>query len=493
MRVTVHMQIFGNCVCRLALSLLVGYVVFSSTGCSRSLPKGAIGNIGTYNYSPSIIQTGNTLQVWWCGQGVNPLNPSQDTDLIYYSSVDATTLDFSHPEPVLSENPGTWDAAFTCNPKVIGGVFVNPLGDGQTYSLAMYYVATAFGDGTNNSIGVAFSNDGTHWIKYPRPVIQSSIPGGYGVGQPSLYNADHKAAVTLVYEDTNPTNHHVAANSSDGIHFTIQGTVTTDGLDPDNPNPTWGDMALDASTGDWYAVFNRPIRPSTTTGGIVERGQYGVELYKINQNSLVTGKSPWKQLATIDTNSTGFECNFIAGFVHDAFGTLNLPFYPAIKMYSSVAYPQPSWQASPAEAGTAAGIGYWVLWPMEWTPSTNDEISLNRYFNGAVHEVTTGWIDSSAGFQLQQPLGHLYAHPENGATLAIYGCKNGESDYFISLDVNCEGQRVLGKNGYAYSQPIPGAGMIPLYRCSTATDHFASSDPQCEGQTTDRMLGYILP
>jgi hypothetical protein len=493
MGANVRMSVLRNRLLRSVLSFVIANIALSLTGCSRSLPKGAVGNIGTYNYSPTIIQSGNTLQVWWCGQGVNPLNPSQDTDAIYYSSADATSLDFSHPVIALSENPGTWDSAFICNPKAIGGVFTNPLGDGQTYNLALYYVATSFGDGSNNSIGVAFSNDGIHLHKYPHPVIQSSLPGGYGVGQPSLYNADHKSAVTLVYEDSNPSNHHVAAVSTDGIHFTVQGTVTAKGLDPDNPDATWGDMALDSNTGEWYALFNRPIRPAATTGGVIERGQYGVELYKIRQESLITGNSPWKQLATIDTNTNGFECNFIAGFVHDTYGNLNLPFYPAIKMYASVAYPQPSWQASPAEAGTAAAIQSWILMPMEWMPNANDQLALNRYFNGNVHEVTTGWIDGSAGFQLDKQLGHLYSHPENGATLAVYGCKNGDSDYFLSLDVNCEGQRALGKNGYAYEQPVPGVGMVPLYRCSTATDHFASSDPKCEGQTTERMLGYILP
>jgi len=487
------MSVLRNGIFRSVLSFVIANIVLFSAACSRSLPKGAVGNVGTYNYSPSAIQTGNTLQVWWCGQGVNPLNQSQNTDVIYYASVDPTTLDFSHPTLVPSESPGTWDSAFLCNPKVIGGVFANPIGDGQTYNLAMYYVATSFGDGTNNSIGVAFSNDGIHWNKYPQPIIQFTVPGAYGVGQPSLYNADHKSAITLVYEDSYPSNHHVAAVSIDGIHFTVQGTVTTKGLDLDNPDPTWGDLALDSNTGEWYAVFNRPWRPSATTGGIVERAQYGVELYKIRQDSLVTGNSPWRQLTTIDTNANGFECNFIAGFVHDAYGTLNLPFYPAIKMYTSVAYPQPSWQASPAEAGTAAGIGYWILWPMQWMPNTNDQLALNRYFNGTVHEVTTGWIDSSAGFQLQQQLGHLYPHPENGATLPLYGCKNGDSDYFISLDVNCEGRRVLGKNGYAYTGLVPELGVVPLYRCYTGTDHFASSDPKCEGQTTEKLLGYILP
>ena len=170
--------------------------------------------------------------------------------------------------------------AFTCNPKVIGGVFENPLGDGQTYSFAMYYVATAAGGGTDNRIGAAFSNDGIVWKKYPQPVIQSASQAGYGVGQPALYNADHKSAITMFYEDNYPTVHYVAAVSTDGLHFKVQRTLTSNGLDQDDPQASWESMTYDAAAGEWYAVFNRPLRPPSATGGVLERGQYGIELYK---------------------------------------------------------------------------------------------------------------------------------------------------------------------------------------------------------------------
>ena len=118
-------------------------------------------------------------------------------------------------------------------------------------------------------------------------------------------------------------------------------------------------------------------------------------------------------------------------------------------------------------------------------------MAFNRYSNGTYHEVTTGWVDSS--FKLQGTLGHLYEAPQQGATLAFYGCKSGSTDYFVSLDHECEGQRILGKNGYAYANPVTGMNLVPLYRCSTNRDHFVSSDAKCEGQTTDKLLGYVLP
>lgn len=476
--------------------VFLGATLVFFLGCSGSLPPGAIGNLGRYNYSPSIIEDGNTRRFWWCSQGRNPNDPSMDTDAIYYASMNLSTQVVSSPVLVLAENPGTWDAAYTCNPKVIGGVFENPLGDEQNYSYAMYYVATSLVNGTSNSIGVAFSNDGIHWAKYPNPVIASSAPvgsNGYGVGQPALYNSDHKAAITMFYEDWNSSVHHVAAVSKDGVHFLVQGTLTLNGLDADDPNASWGDMSYDSSVGEWYAIFNRPLRPQSTTGNVPERGQYGVELYKIPQNAIFTGSSPWQQIVTMDTNSTGFESNFIAGFVHDMWGNLNVKSYPTIQMYTSVSYPQPTWDATPAEAGSSASLNTWIIMPMSWAPQTSPALPLNRYFNGTVHEVTTGSISQNGGFRLEGVPGYVDANPLRGATVPLYGCKAGQSDYFISLDVNCEGERVLGTEGYAYAHPISGMNLVALYRCSTGYDHFVSTAPDCEGQKTDELLGFVTP
>jgi hypothetical protein len=463
-------------------------------GCSGPhLPPGGVGIAGQYNYSPSMIEKENTLQFWWCSRGTNPNDSSQTSDAIYYASMKLPSQNFSSPVLALAETPGAWDSVYTCNPKVIGGVFENPIGDGQTYSYAMYYVATNTALGINNSIGVAFSNDGIHWKKYPQPVIASTSQTGYGVGQPSLYNADHKSAITIFYEDSNPFQHHVAAVSTDGLHFALQGSLTTNGLDADDPNPSWGDMSYDAKAREWYAVFNRPLRPPSTTGDVAERGQYGVEIYKIPQNAILTGDSPWQLLTTIDTNSTGLESNFIAGFVHDMYGNVNIASYPTIQIYTSVSYPQPSWDATPSAAGSSANINNWILLPMSWEPDASTALPFNRYFNGRAHAVTTGPLSMQAGFQLQEVLGHLYANPQQGATLPFYGCKGGQTDYFVSLDVNCEGQRALGKNGYGYPQPVPGLNLVALYRCSTGYDHFVSTDPNCEGKKTDELLGYAAP
>ena len=355
----------------------------------------------------------------------------------------------------------------------------------------MYYVGISISGG-NNRIGVAFSNDGTVWKKYPHPIIFSSSEAGYGVGQPALYNADHRAAISMFYEDTNPTVHHIAAVSTDGVHFTMQVTLTANGLDSDDPDAIWGDMSYDAKQGEWYAVFNRPLRPPSTTGGVWERGQYGIELYKIPQSALLTGTSPWQELATLDTNSTGYESNFIAGFVRDLYGNINVASYPTIQMYTSVSYIEPSWDATPAEAGYSATQANWVLMPMQWKPNSSTTVPLNLYFNGRVHEVTTGGRARAAGFKRRR-FSVIFTRVRSRARATVSTAVKSEKDYFVSLDVACEGQRTLGKDGYGYPRPVSGLNLVALYRCSTGYDHFVSQDPKCEGHMMEKLLGYALP
>jgi hypothetical protein len=462
-------------------------------GCGVSfapLPAGAIaGRAGIYDYSPSVIQSGNVEQIWWCGSAYNPTDRTQFSDTIEYESINLTTHARYGPVPVLAETQGAWDSVYTCNPKVVRGSFANPLGDGESFTYAMYYVATNSLAGTSNSIGVAFSNNGISWRKYPGPIISPQTQNNaYGVGQPAVFNKDQHQAIQIFYEYCCDNISHVEAISSDGVHFTTVGTLTTNGLV--SGGQTWGDMAYDPGSGDWYAGFDSALRSPATTGGLLERGYYGIQLYRIPDASLLTGSTPWELLTNIDTNLTGYEANFIPGFVRDMYGNL-IP-NPAIQLLPSVSAPPPTWNASPAAAAFAGNIPHWKISSFAWTPNP-PPTPLNRYFNQTSHEVTTGWIDPNGGFSLQSTLGHLYQSPQKGATVAFYGCKSLSTDYFVSVDSACEGHRILGINGYGYARPVPGLNLVALYRCQTSTDHFVSTDPKCEGSSTQELLGYVLP
>lgn len=463
-------------------------------GCGFSyspLPAGSVaGRAGVYDYSPSVIQNGNLRQMWWCGGDANPQYFSQFSDSIQYESFNLAANTHYGPVAVLSETPNAWDSVYTCNPKVIQGSFANPLGNGQSYTYAMYYVG--LGSVSNNSIGVAFSNDGIVWAKYPRPIVSPASQTGYGVGQPAVYNTDHNAAIRMFYEDSGVFTSHIEAISTDGVHFTALGTLTTSGLDPNNPQASWGDMAYDDVSGYWYAAFNDPPRDLWTTGQVIERGQYGIQLYRIPDGSLLTGSTPWQMLTTIDTCLTGYEANFLAGFLRDPYGNLNVGSYPTIQMYTSISNPAPAWNASPAAAAASADPSHWDIGSATWVPG-NPLRTLNQYSNQTTHEVTTGWTDPKGGFSLETTLGHLYESPQQGATIPFYGCKSGSTDYFVSVDPACGGSRILGTNGYGYAHPVAGLNLVALYRCNTGADDFASNDPGCGGHATGQLLGYTLP
>ena len=474
----------------IALSVIIG-----AAGCGMSfssLPPGSVaGRARTYDYSPSAIQSGNVLQLWWCGADDNATDRTQISDTIEYESINLATNARYGPVPVLSETQFAWDSNFICNPKVINGSFANPLGDGKTYTYAMYYVG--LGATSNNHIGVAFSNDGISWKKYPQPVISSASEESYGVGQPALYNSDHKSGIWMFYEDTNPIEHHVKTVSTDGVHFTPVAWLTTAGLIPDPPDPTWGDMAYDPVTNYWYAVYNLEDRDPATTGNIQERGPYGVALYRIPDASLFTGTTPWELLTIVDTGVTGYESNFLAGFLRDPYGNLNIGPYPSIQMFTSISNPPPPWNATPLLAGVYGGINYWDISSFTWTPN-HPLRALNQYFNQTSYEVTTGWVDPKGGFTLQSTLGHLYESPQQGATVPFYSCKSGSTNYFVSLDFGCEGGRILGTNGYGYSKPMAGLKLVPLYHCSTTTGpNVVSKNSGCQGQASGQLLGYALP
>ena len=234
----------------------------------------------------------------------------------------------------------------------------------------MYYVGLGSDPESNNYIGVAFSNDGMSWKKFPYPVISPETSKGYGVGQPAAFNSNHQGAILLFYEDDSLYPRHVEAKSSDGVHFVTVGTLTTNGLDASNQS--WGDIAYDPANGYWYAGFNTPPAIHRPRGGVMERGSWGVELFRICDASLLTGATPWELLAIVDTNLNGYEANFLPGLARDMYG--NLVSGPAIQMYTSISNPPPRWNATPEAAGNSGDISNWNIASATWTPGS----SINR-------------------------------------------------------------------------------------------------------------------
>lgn len=474
-----------------ALALLLALLwPASHAHASTTVGSPVVGESGNYDYSPSVIESGGVQQFWWC------TGPS---DLIAYESINLSPLHVITPETiVLGHGPaGAWDSKFTCNPHVVRGKFVNPLGDGATYTYALYYVALADGQAGGNNIGVAFSTDGMNWHKYPTPVIRTDTTAYYGVGQPDLFNPDgaNGSDVVMVYEHTAAATSHIEATSTDGVHFTVTGTLSTVGL-PASQKNNLDDIAYDPATSTWYGLYDEfPARPSSTTGGIVERGQPGETLY--STTDLLTGT--WTNLDTVDTATTGYESNFIGTLLRDPYGNL-LWNNGSVEMYVSTSIPRPAVTATPAQAAESAATTQWdIAWSL-WTPGAPLR-KLTRYYSGAGnspdlnhHLVTTGYHDPNAFHAESTVLGSLYEAPNGAANVPLYSCKQGSEDWFVSRDPACEGQLTEGLIGYAYPSAPAGVSSIPLYRCYVPSngDHLISPDPACEGLTTEQLLGYSL-
>ena len=165
---------------------------------------------------------------------------------------------------------------------------------------------------------------------------------------------------------------------------------------------------------------------------------------------------------------------------------------PKIELFVSTALPQPAWNASPQAAGEADDTHKWAIAVNSYDPAQTT-LALNRYVNSQTYETTTGWINAAKFFP-DGTLGHLYITPQNGANQPFYGCKAGSKDYFISLDMACNGQRILGVNGYGYAQQPSGVAAVALYSCNAANHgQFLSKDPACEGKGSGTLLGFALP
>jgi hypothetical protein len=449
-----------------------------------------VGSPATYDYSPSMMQSGGVQQFWWC---------TAPNDVIAYEAINMSPLHVITPETVvLRHGPaGAWDSRFTCNPHVVRGEFVNPLGDGTTYTYAMYYVALADGATGGNNIGVAFSLDGVTWHKYPTPVITTDTTAYYGVGQPDLFNPNGATGsdIEMVYEHTDASTSHIEATSTDGVHFTVAGTLSTTGL-PSGQKNNLDDIAYDPATGTWYGLYDEfPARPTSTTGGIIERGQPGETLY--STTDLLAGT--WTQLDTVDTATTGYESNFIGTLLRDPYGNL-LWNNGSIEMYVSTSIPRPAVTATPAQAAQSAAVAQWdIAWSL-WTPGQPLRKLVRYYSSGAnspdlnQHFVTTGYHDAGAFTAESTVLGSLYEAPTGAATQPLYSCKLGDRNWFVSRDPQCEGTLTLGLLGYAYPNAPTGVSSIPLYRCYVPGDgdHYISPDPGCEGRTTEELLGFSV-
>lgn len=463
-----------------AVAVSVAVVAAVLPAYASTTPGGPmLGLPGRYDYSDQGVRdvAANTETHWWCGDVAG-----HTTDTILEQQYRVSTWTTVVPErTAFQETPGAWDSLYTCNPSnAVRGSFSNVLGDGVTYTWAIYYVGTT--SGSDNQIGAAFSTDGLNWHKYASPVIPWTQTGHswYGYGQPSVQ--DVGGTVTMMYEESSPGTIHHEATSTDGVHFTDVGVLSTTGLP--GAFQTWGSAAYDPQDGRWYAAFNDGWRPPGTTGGTQENGDYGFTLYATTDPLA----GAWTELDTVDEAMTGYAENFMAGMLREPDGTLSAAFLPGIKLLPSTAAPRPAYNSTHTQLGQNGFFNNWdIAWHL-WTPGSPLR-KLVRVHHGSQHDTTIGWYDASYYTPEAFNLGGLYEAPAGDATVPLYLCKAFSTDWIPTGDAGCLGQYKVGLLGYAYATAAPGR--IALYRCTVPqVGDMVSLDPNCEGQQVDGLLGY---
>lgn len=241
---------------------------------------------GVYAYAFDPHTDGTT---YYCG---NPATPWWIADTAVRHTPDGDDI------VALAPTPGAWDSRHVCDPDVIAGEFGH---DGHTYRWAMFYTGTAdpWGDGTQNSVGIALSDDQTEWVHLDRPLIPNPKPGtrAWGVGQPSAIPMFDQSTVLLTWTGPNE------AAKSAGVFAQI-----IDLADVDHPvtisGPWWtglvknADLAVDPAAGVIYASHSGDQSPDGTPAFVSTTEHVD----RIPLAELVAGRTGWERVAVIDVD-----------------------------------------------------------------------------------------------------------------------------------------------------------------------------------------------
>jgi len=308
---------------RLAVTAMIFFTCLAPSN-ARADAAGLLigrGSNNSYNYVPSVIMHADGMQkMWWCA-GPGP------RDTILYRAINANTQQLiTSTTKVLSEGAvGSWDSVFTCDPSVVMGNFSYPDGNGDRYTYAMYYTGTdnSTNGGINNGIGVAYSNDGITWRKWPFPILRVST-SEYGIGEQSVISADGQSAVWIfALQRTSPgIQHYHLYYSPDGVHLQYQFQVSEAGVLGNFL--TQADFAYDYSTGSLYMVTDR----------INDEGT--LDVYKMPWSTLSNGT--WERVASMGRNGSYKPTpasnlfNAGAGFMRNEFGNNSL-WLPNIQVF----------------------------------------------------------------------------------------------------------------------------------------------------------------
>jgi hypothetical protein len=122
-------------------------------------------------------------------------------------------------------------------------------------------------------------------------------------------------------------------------------------------------------------------------------------------------------------------------------------------------------------------------------------VTAYSFLNGEEQLLTTAYDEGvNAGFSDTKMVFRLFTVPR-ASRVRLFLCFKPAGYHFVSLQANCEGQRVEGM--YGYLEKVRSAtAPTEVVTCSNGSARRVSNDPQActsEGFTVKGVLGYAAP
>lgn len=287
---------------------------------------------GTFAYAPASISEYPYDYHFYCGNTGN--NEIKDHIYVRRYYWNGASWVLQNDQVAIAPSAGRWDSVHVCDPAVVKGAFNM---DGITYAYALFYTGTQdpYQNGTQNSVGVAFSNDLMNWVKHPTPLIKMQAAGYWGVGQPAVTSVNGAGNVLLFatrddmglnrsatfvsqYNLSNMASPQIVTPQwlvPEGGLSNIDGTTTTLGTRIIN-----ADFVYDSANDRFYMV-----RPALLTNNPPTWITDKLEVAYISGASMWAGSGNWTSVKFIDSPFSGKGKNFDAGFQRGPYGTLPTP------------------------------------------------------------------------------------------------------------------------------------------------------------------------
>ncbi len=285
-----------------------------------------------YDYGATHVRNGNSEYMWWTAQypptNGNPLS----TDLIGFQRWQ-NGVRVEGPTPVFGPGTSGFDRVYIADPSVIYGSFYNPR-DGRTYRLAMYYTGTdtAANNGSNNRIGLAFSNNGRNWVRYGAVIFPFSFPTtAYGAGQPCTHSVNGGSNLVVFQHDSgaHPTqgfgSRVWSRRTSNGINFSDVTTVTMNGLGI--PGSANCDFAWTSQGDAFVGTIPLPGMPGS-------RDSNAIRVADINRADLFQGRGTWIPRGDINQALNGSFINSSPAILRNFYGSYTIT-APGVQVASS--------------------------------------------------------------------------------------------------------------------------------------------------------------